>query len=150
MVLICIIFKNQQKVLKIYFHRRVLAFEYAEIFGKFQLPTACRSWDIEFLRYIAKFRKKRTRMSRRREKVMKVWHFPRGIFRWIRNGKLQIWVHSTRRDLSFILMLTTINFIQYSRHKSHLKIRFLHRAPVSYYYSLIYYWQNAWEWFRYV
>ncbi len=58
MVLICIIFKNQEKVLKIYFHRRFSAFECTGIFGKFQLPTACRSRDIEFLRYSAKFRKK--------------------------------------------------------------------------------------------
>ncbi len=70
---------------------------------------------------------------------MNVWHFPKGILRWIRNGKLQIWVHSTRRDLSFISVLTTIGLIQYCRHKSHFKIHFSHRAAVSYYYSLIYY-----------
>ncbi len=41
---------------------------------------------------------------------------------------------------AFFSVLTTINFTQYSLHKSRLKIRFSHWAPVSYYYSLICYW----------
>ncbi len=54
-----------------------------------------------------------------------------GIFRWIRNGKLQVWFRYTRHELGFLFWLTKIGFIQYFRHKSYFEIHILHNAAVS-------------------
>ncbi len=93
----------------------------------------------DFIRYIGKLRlKKNEDVSSERESD------EYGIFRGVyfgeyetKNYKYGI-VHLAMTP-AFFYVLITIDFIQYSRQKSHLKILFLHRAPVSYYCSLIHY-----------
>ncbi len=87
---------------------------------------------IEFLRYIGKLRWKKNESCTFRKR--KRWKYV--IFREVKFGKF--WkenytfgfFHLAETPASFTV-LTTIWFIQYSRHKSHIKIHFLHRAAVS-------------------
>ncbi len=115
--------KNQQKILKIYFHR-LSSFVYTGVSESFSFQLHVFPEISNFSDISLNSVKMERACTFRREKTMNVWHFPKGIFGEYETENYKFgFIQLAVTPASFSL-LTTIGFIQYCRHKSHFKIQF--------------------------